>query len=89
MPDAQAQTLAALRELAKWLRLHSLHLPGPIVGGHAVDPAGLIDRLGIKGLSVYSAFIDMEYLRCRVCGHHSESISLAMLHQRHQRHYQT
>jgi len=74
-----------LRGLAKWLR--PLH-PEPVVGGLEVDPAGLVDQIGVKGLSVYSAFVDMEGLRCRICGQGSDTIDMAILHQRHKRHHQ-
>ena len=89
-PDEQAQTLVALRELAKWSLLRNALLPNaePMVGGFEGDPAGLADQLGVKGLSVYSAFIDMDGLRCRICGQSSHTIDTAMLHQRHMRHYQ-
>ncbi len=88
--DEQAQIQVALRELAKWPRLRNALLPNsePMVGGFEVDPAGLADRLAVKGLSVYSAFIDIDSLRCRICGQGSRTIGTAILHQRHMRHYQ-
>ena len=86
-PDEQAQTQAALNELAKWPRLRNALLPEPVVGGLEADPAGTIDRLGAKGLSGYTAFIDMEDLRCRICGQVSDTIEIAILHQRHVRHF--
>ena len=88
--DERARTLA-LRELAKWTRLRNARLPNlePIVGGLEVDPAGHVDELGVKGLSAYSAFIDTEDgHRCRVCGQVSHTIDIAIVHQRHMRHYQ-
>ena len=89
-PEEQAQRLEALRELAKWSRLRNALHPNsePTVGGFEVDPAGVADRLGVKGLSVYSAFLDIDGLRCRICGQGSPTIDAAMLHQRHMRHYQ-
>lgn len=87
-PDEQDQTLVALPKLARWPRLRNTHLPEPTVGGLEVDPAGLGDQIGVKGLSVYSAFFAMEDLRCRVCGRASDTIDNAILHQRHARHYQ-
>ena len=41
------------------VRLRDAGLPDPIVGGHNFDPTGIADRLGVKGLSVYTAFIEM------------------------------
>jgi len=86
--DERAQTLAGLSELAKWLRLQNAVLPEPLVGEHDVDPAGLIDQLGVKGLSAYSAFVDIEDLRCRICTQDSNTIDAAIHHQRHKRHLQ-
>ena len=74
--------------LATWSRLRNAGLPEPIVGGLDVDPTGVADRLGVKGLSVYTAFIEMESFQCRVCGVQSSGMALALLHQRHQRHFQ-
>jgi len=82
------QTLASLYELAKWPRLRNTIIPEPAVGGLEVDPAGIVDRLGIKGMSVYTAFIDRETLRCRVCGQGSDTMDVAVHHERHARHYQ-
>lgn len=89
-PDELARRLAALRELAKWSRLRNALHPNsePIVGGLEVDPAKIAEELGVKGLSVYSAFFDMDDLRCRVCGQVSDTIDSAIAHQRHMRHYQ-
>lgn len=87
-PDGTAQLLEDLRKLATWPRLRVATLPDPVVGGHDVDPTGVSDRLGMKGLSVYSAFVDRESYRCHVCGVRSEGMSLALLHQRHRRHFQ-
>ena len=86
----QARILVALREFAKWSRLRNALLPNsePIVGGFEVDPAGLVDQLGVKGLSVYSVFVDVDGPRCRVCGQASDTIDTAIVHQRHMRHYQ-
>ena len=83
-PSAEVTPDRALHELAKWLRPH---LPEPVVGGLDADPGGFTDQLGVKGLSVYSAFVDMEGLRCRVCSQASDTIDLAILHQRQRRHY--
>ena len=89
-PDSEttAQILADLRVLAAWPRLRTATLPDPVVGGVDFDPAGIADRLGVKGLSVYTAFIERESHRCRVCGAQSSDMALALLHQRHQRHFQ-
>ena len=89
-PDELARALMALCELAKWTRLRNALLPDtePTVGGVEVDPAGLADQLGVKGLSVYSAFVDVDGPRCRVCGQSSDTIETAIVHQRHMRHYQ-
>ena len=80
----------ALCELAKWPGLQNALLPNsePTVGGVEVDPVGLADQLGVKGLSVYSAFVDVDGLRCQVCGQSSDTIKTAIVHQRHMRHYQ-
>lgn len=74
--------------LAAWPRLRNAALPDPVVGGLESDPAGVADRLGVKGLSVYTSFIEMDSLRCRVCGDQSTETGLALLHQRHERHFQ-
>ena len=74
--------------LATWPRLRNAGMPDPIVGGLELDPTGVSDRLGIKGLSVYTAFIEGEFFRCRVCGERANGMSLALLHQRHRRHFQ-
>jgi len=37
-------------------------LPDPIVGGHYNDPTGVSERLGMKGLSVYTAFFQRDAL---------------------------
>jgi len=74
--------------LATWPRLRIATLPDPIVGGHDHDPTGVSERLGMKGLSVYSAFVEPESLRCHVCGDQSKDMALALLHQRLLRHFQ-
>ena len=76
-----------LRVLARWLRLRNA-TPDPIVGDLEPDPAGIAERLSAKGLSVYTAIIEMDSLRCRACGHQSSAIELAILHQRRRRHFQ-
>ena len=86
--DDTAQILEDLRMLATWPRLRNATLPDPVVGGIDHDPTGVANRLGVKGLSVYTAFIERESLRCRVCGVPSSGMALALLHQRHQRHFQ-
>jgi len=86
--DANTQILSDLRTLATWLRLHVATLQDPIVGGLDFDPTGVSERLGVKGLSVYTSFIELETLRCRVCGVRSSRIALALLHQRDRRHFQ-
>ncbi len=86
--DGTAQLLGDLRKLATWSRLRVASLPDPVVGGNDFDPTGVANRLGMKGLSVYSAFVDRESYRCHVCGIRSEGMSLALLHQRHWRHFQ-
>ena len=87
-PETENQILEDLRELAAWLRPRGGVLPDPIVGGLEFDPTGVTDRLGVKGMSVYTAFIDFDSLRCRICGAQSSAIELALLHQRTQRHFQ-
>ena len=87
--DGTAQILEDLRILANWPRLRDASLPDPVVGGRDnFDPTGVADRLGIKGLSVYSAFIEWESYRCYVCGERSNGMAQALLHQRHRRHFQ-
>ena len=86
--DGTAQLLEDLRTLATWPRLRNTRLPDPVVGGHDFDPTGVADRLGMKGLSVYSAFVERESYRCHVCGVRSKGMALALLHQRHRRHFQ-
>ena len=87
-PDAPAWILDDLRMLATWPRLRVATLPEPVVGGRDPDPTGVSDRLGTKGLSVYSSFVERESFRCRVCGLQSNDMALALLHQRHRRHFQ-
>jgi hypothetical protein len=86
--DPETQILKDLRKLATWWRLRIATLPDPIVGGHDPDPTEVSDKLGVKGLSVYTAFVEPESLRCRVCGVQSSEMALALLHQRHRRHFQ-
>jgi len=86
--NTTAQNLEDLRRLAAWPRLRDATLPDSITGGLESDPGGIADQLGVKGLSVYTAFVDMESLRCHVCGEQSSELALALLHQRHQRHFQ-
>lgn len=86
--DGTAQLLEDLRMLATWPRLRDATLPDPVVGGHDFDPTGVADRLGTKGLSVYSAFVERESYRCYVCGKRSKGMALALLHQRRYRHFQ-
>ena len=86
--NTTTQVLEDLHTLAAWLRLRDPTLPDPIVGDLETDPAGIADRLGVKGLSVYTAFIEMESLRCRVCGHQSKETACAIRHQRRRRHFQ-
>jgi hypothetical protein len=87
-PDNTDRILEDLRALATWPRLRDATLPDPIVGGLESDPAGIADLLGARGSSVYTAFIEMDSLRCRACGHQSSEMTLAILHQRHRRHFQ-
>ena len=86
--DHPDQILEDLRTLATWPRLLDATLPDPIVGELEYDPAGHADRLGVKGLSVYTAFIEVDSLKCRVCGVQSNGMADAILHQRHRRHFQ-
>ena len=86
--ETTAEILEDLRVLATWPRLRDVTLPEPVVGGLDLDPSGTLDRLGVKGLSVYTAFIERESHRCRVCGVPSSEMALALQHQRHERHFQ-
>jgi len=86
--DAKTQILNDLRTLATWPRLRIATLPDPIVGGLDPDPTGVSDRLGVKGMSVYTSFVERETFQCRVCGVRSSGTALALLHQRHRRHFQ-
>jgi hypothetical protein len=88
--NVTAQIPEDLRTLASWPRLRNATLPDPIVGGIESDPAGIADRHGVKGMPVYTAFIDpdADLPRCRVCGDQSSDMALATLHQRHERHFQ-
>ena len=75
--------------LAAWLRLlDDASSPEPVVGGLVHDPTGVADKLGVNGLSVYTAFIERESFQCRVCDFQSSGVSLALLHQRIRRHFQ-
>jgi len=69
--------------MAIWPRLRMATRPDPIVGEHDQDRTGVSEKLGMKGLSVYSAFVERESLRCSVCGIQSKDVALALLHQRH------
>jgi hypothetical protein len=45
----------------------------------------IIDGYGLKGQSIYTAFfnhLDMETFVCRGCGHTSDDLEVAIVHQR-------
>jgi len=86
--NATAEILRYLPILATWLRLRDPTLPDDIVGQLDSDPWGIADQFGVKGLSVYTVFIDLESFRCRVCCHQSTDEDLAVFHQRQRRHFQ-
>ena len=77
-----------LHALAKWLRVHDPTHPSPIVGDVESDPCGVADRYGVKGQSVFTAFVNMVDLSCRVCAFKAKTLQLAVLHQQQKRHYQ-
>ena len=82
-------TLDELRTLARWLCLRDQALPPPTVGGVEPDPSGVAERYGVRGMSVLTAFVDMENLSCRVCSFKAKTASTAVLHQQQRRHFQT
>lgn len=77
-----------LHGLATWPRLHDQMLPSPLVGDVESDPCGVADRYGVKGQSVFTAFIDPVDLSCRVCAFKARTLQLAILHQQQKRHFQ-
>ena len=78
-----------LRTLARWLCLRDEALPPPTVGDVEPDPSGIADRYGVRGMSVLTAFVNMENLSCRVCSFKAKTVSHAVLHQQQKRHFQT
>jgi hypothetical protein len=84
---AKNQTRNDLRALAQWPRLHAPALLSPIVGGIEADPSGIADRYGVKGQSVFTAFVDKDDLSCRVCAFRANTLQLAIFHQRQARHF--
>jgi hypothetical protein len=87
-PNGTGEVLEDLYILAAWPRLRDATLPDPTVGDLESDPAEIASWYGVKGMSVYTAFIDRDSLRCRVCGDQSYDMTRAILHQRLQRHFQ-
>ena len=82
-------TLDELRMLAQWLCLRDQALPPPTVGDVEPDPSGVADRYGVRGMSVFTAFVNMENLSCRVCSFRAKTVPQAVLHQQQRRHFQT
>jgi hypothetical protein len=82
------ERIRSLRVLAQWQRLHDPMLPSPIVGDIESDPWGVSDRYGVKGLSVLTAFVDMDDFSCWVCSSKAQTLELAVLHQQQARHFQ-
>jgi hypothetical protein len=79
---------ADLLRLALWIvasdffRLQQLE---PIVGDPSMAYPSIADYYGIKHLSVYTAFVghlDMETFVCWECGHTTEDVDAAIVHQR-------
>ena len=74
-PEEQAESLVALRELAKWSRLLNALHPNS-------EPRSIrrVSQTNLESRACPCA--------CRICGQGSPTIDAAMLHQRHMRHYQ-
>ena len=87
--QVEGPTLDELRTLAQWPRLRDQVLPSPTVGGIELDPSGVADRYGVKGMSVLTAFVNIENFSCRVCSFKAKGLAPALLHQRQARHFQT
>ena len=82
------QVLDELRALARWSPLRNTFAL-PIVGDLESDPGGVANRYGVKGMSVLTAFIDMDNLICHVCAYKAETVQLAIVHQQQARHFQS
>ena len=84
----EGPTLDELRMLARWLRLRDQTVPPPTVGDIEADPSRVADLYGVKGMSVLTAFVNMEDLSCRVCPFKARTVQLAVLHQQQANHFQ-
>jgi len=85
--SADASRDRVLGTLGTWLR-DRLTADEPVIG---LDCPLEADLLGIKGMTVLTAFFDhsnMEKYTCYVCSHVSSNLSGAINHQRIARHYQ-
>lgn len=82
MEQVEGPTQRELRTFSRWPRLRDQTFPPPTVGDiDASDPSGVADRYGVKGMSVLTAFINMDDLSCRVCSFKAKTVQLAVLHQ--------
>ena len=86
--QVEGPTLEELRSLARWLRLRDQTVPPPTVGDIEADPSGVADLYGVKGMSVLTAFVNMEDLSCRVRSFKARTVPLAVLHQQQANHFQ-
>ena len=86
--EVKDQIQEDLRSFARWPRLRDPTLPPPIVGRIETDPSGVADRYGVKGKSAFTAFVNMDNLRCWVCAFGAKTLQLALLHQERARHFQ-
>lgn len=87
---ADASHSQVLRSLGRWLSTHEYLNTGqdPIIG-HDCPPEA--DVLGIRGMTVLTAFFDhtdRETFRCHVCPDVSYDLEDAILHQRRAMHHQ-
>ena len=81
--QVEGPTQGELLTFSRWPRLRDLTVPPPTVGDIASDPSGIADRYGVKGMSVLTAFVDMDDLSCRVCSFKAKTVQLAIDHQPH------
>ena len=86
--QVEGPTLDELRALAQWLHLRDQTLPPLTVGDIEADPSGVADLYGVKGMSVLTAFVNMEDISCRVCSFKARTVQLAVLHQQLANHFQ-
>lgn len=85
--QVEGPTQDELRKLSLWSRLRDQTLPPPTVGGIESDSSGVADRYGVKGMSVFTTFVNTEDLSCRVCSFKARTFQLALQHQEETLHF--